>query len=98
MGRWHAHAVERVGGRVVAIVDTDTDRGAALATRLSSRPVVESELGRALRGHAVVVLHVCTPLATHVAIVAVALEVGVLVMAAMPLTHVATACATRHSL
>jgi len=98
MGRWHAHAVERVGGRVVAIVDTDTDRGAALATRLSSRPVVESELGRALRGHAVDVLHVCTPLATHDALVAEALEVGVHVLAEKPLAGDAAAVERLHTL
>ena len=85
MGRWHADAVQRVGGRVVAIVDPDPGRGEALAARLPSRPAIVPELGRALREQAVDVLHVCTPLASHEAMVAAGLEAKVHVLVEKPL-------------
>jgi len=31
MGRWHAHAIERAGGTVVAVIDADVGRGETLA-------------------------------------------------------------------
>lgn len=85
MGRWHAHAVERVGGRVVTIVDPDAARGQSLARRLASRPAVAPELGAALRDHGIDVLHVCTPLSTHEALVTAGLEAGAHVLAEKPL-------------
>ena len=85
MGRWHADAVERVGGRVVAIVDPDAVRGKALARRLTSRPAVTPELGAALRDHAIDALHVCTPLPTHEALVAAGLQAGAHVLVEKPL-------------
>ena len=97
MGRWHAHAVERVGGRIVSIVDTDGSRGQALAKGLSSRPVVEPELGRVLRERSVDVLHVCTPLSTHEALVAAGLEAGVHVLVEKPLAADAAAVERLHS-
>ncbi len=98
MGRWHAHAVERIGGRVVSIVDPDGGRGEALARRLSSRPVVDPELGRALREHAVDVLHVCTPLATHDALVTEGLEAGAHILVEKPLAGDAATVERLHAL
>ena len=85
MGRWHADAVERVGGRVVAVVDPDAGRGEALARRLASRPLVASELWPVLRGHAVDVVHLCTPLATHERLVSEAIEAGIHALVEKPL-------------
>jgi predicted dehydrogenase len=85
MGRWHADAVRRIGGRVVTIVDPDAGRAEALARRLDSRPAIERELGRALRDHPVDVLHVCTPLVTHEALVIEAVEAGVHALIEKPL-------------
>lgn len=98
MGRWHADAVERVGGRVVVVVDPDQGRGQALARRLTSRPAVDPELGRALRKHAVDVLHVCTPLSTHEVVVAEGLEAGVHVLVEKPLAGDARTVERLHSM
>ena len=98
MGRWHADAIQRIGGRVVAIVDPDTARGEALAKRLESRPAVESALGRALRAHAVEVVHVCTPLATHQALVEECLEAGVHLLVEKPLADDAATVERLHGL
>lgn len=98
MGRWHADAVHRTGGRVVAVVDPDATRAGALAGRLPSRPAIESDLGRALRAHGIEVLHVCTPLDTHDALVTQALESGVHVLVEKPLAADAPAVERLHTL
>lgn len=98
MGRWHADAVHRCGGRVAAVVDQDPSRARALAERLPSRPAVESDLGRALREHGIQVLHVCTPLETHEALVTQALESGVHVLVEKPLAGDAPAVERLHTL
>lgn len=98
MGRWHADAVTRIGGRVVAIVDPGAGRGEALARRLASRPAVEPELGRAIREHAVEVLHVCTPLPTHESLVAEGIEAGVHVLVEKPLAGDAATAERLHAL
>ena len=98
MGRWHADAVQRIGGRVVAIVDPDTGRGGALARQLASSPAVEPELGRALRDHAVDVVHVCSPLRTHEALVAAGLDAGVHVLVEKPLAGDAATVERLHAL
>ncbi|HEU4721093.1 MAG TPA: Gfo/Idh/MocA family oxidoreductase [Gemmatimonadaceae bacterium] len=98
MGRWHADAVHRCGGRVVAVVDQDAARARALAGRLPSRPAIESDLGRALREHGIQVLHVCTPLETHEALVTQALESGVHVLVEKPLAANAPAVERLHAL
>jgi predicted dehydrogenase len=84
MGRWHAHAIRQVGGRVVAVIDQDVARAGALADRLPDRPFAGSEVGRALREHRIEVLHVCTPVATHEAIARQAIEAGVPVLVEKP--------------
>jgi predicted dehydrogenase len=98
MGRWHADAVQRIGGRVVAIVDPDASRAEALAKRLAPRPAVEAGLGRALREHAVEVLHICTPLPTHEALVAEGLGAGVHVLVEKPLAGDAATVERLHAL
>ena len=98
MGRWHADAVERVGGRVVAVVDADAGRGEALARRLAARPAVATELGVALRENAVHAVHVCTPLPTHEAVVAEGIEAGVHVLVEKPLAGDAATVERLHSL
>ena len=98
MGRWHADAIERIGGRVVAIVDPDPRRGEALAKQLATRPAIEAELGRALRAHAVEVLHVCTPLSTHEALVSEGLEAGANVLVEKPLAGDAAAVERLHAM
>ncbi|MGH7570233.1 MAG: Gfo/Idh/MocA family protein [Gemmatimonadota bacterium] len=61
MGRWHADAAIRSGGRVVAVVDPRTERVRALAARgtVQAPSIAEVDLA------AVDVAHVCTPTASH---------------------------------
>lgn len=86
MGRWHADAVRRARGRVVAIVDADTQRAAALSSRIGAgaRPV--SNLRELLSGGAVDVVHVCTPVSSHEELAQLAIEAGVHVLMEKPLT------------
>ena len=91
MGRWHAHAIRQVGGRVVALIDPDVARASSLAARLPDRPAVESDLGHALRAHRIEVLHVCTPLPTHDAIARQAIEAGIPALVEKPLASDASA-------
>jgi predicted dehydrogenase len=98
MGRWHADAVQRVGGRVVAVIDPDVRRAGSLAGRLPSRPAAEQELGPALQKHAVDVLHVCTPLPTHEAVVRTGLEAGMHVLVEKPLAADAATVERLHDL
>jgi predicted dehydrogenase len=76
MGRWHAHAIRRVGGQVVAIIDSDLERAGALAARLPGRPVVTPDLARAIAEHGIDVVHVCAPLSAHEAIARQSIDGG----------------------
>jgi predicted dehydrogenase len=74
MGRWHADAARRAGGRVVGVVDPDAARGAALATASGGRSF--ASLAAALEATASDVVHICTPLATHTPLAMAALGAG----------------------
>jgi predicted dehydrogenase len=75
MGSWHARAVRRAGGRVLMVVDSDRTKAASLAARYSGA-CVASSLEAALADAGVRIVHVCTPLSTHVPIAGAALEAG----------------------
>lgn len=98
MGRWHAHAISHVGGRVVALIDPDLQRAQTLAARLPHRPVVESDLAQALRAHRIDVLHVCTPLATHDTIARLAIAAGIPVLVEKPVASNAAETEALHRL
>ena len=98
MGRWHADAIGRAGGRVVAVVDPDTSRAGALAARLSGHPVATADLARSIRDLGIEVVHVCAPLATHEAVTQEALEAGVHALVEKPLTIDAAGTARLHAL
>ena len=82
MGRWHAHAVTRAGHRVVACVDPDYAAATTLARRhdgavpYTSLGAVQCKLD---------VVHVCTPLASHRALIAESLARGCHVVAEKPI-------------
>jgi predicted dehydrogenase len=80
MGRWHVAAAERAGGTVVAVVDRDLARAAALGVGAAYL-----ELERALREHPVDVVHVCTPLESHAEVVRAALASGAHAIVEKPL-------------
>ena len=98
MGRWHAHAIQHVGGQVVALIDPDVRRAERLAARLAHRPAVEADLASAVRAHGLEVLHVCTPLATHDPVARLAIEAGIPVLVEKPLAPDAAATEALYAL
>ena len=82
MGRWHADAARHAGARLVAIVDPVSDRARAIAGAASSAC---STLDAAL-ATPVDVVHICTPLESHVALSQQALAAGCHVILEKPAT------------
>ncbi len=85
MGRWHAHAAGQLGGRIVAVVDPDDAAARALAARVRPPAATFRSLGECLAACSVDVVHVCTPVATHVPVIEMALDGGCHVLAEKPL-------------
>jgi predicted dehydrogenase len=83
MGRWHAPAIRRAGGRVVAVQDRDEFRAARLAQRTGA--TVYGDLPTLLSAAAPDVVHVCTPAESHRSLAGEALERGVAVIVEKPL-------------
>src|SRR5438067_781469 len=75
MGRWHARAARRAGGRLRYVVDRDLRRASALKGASHGARAVTT-IGAALADPAVGIVHVCTPSGTHAAPVASAIEAG----------------------
>jgi predicted dehydrogenase len=80
MGRWHAGAVERAGGTVVAVVDPDLGRASTLGAGAAY-----VDLESALAAHPVDVVHVCTPLEAHAESARAALVAGAHAVVEKPL-------------
>jgi predicted dehydrogenase len=75
MGRWHADAVRRIGGRVTVIVDPNDAARDALGRRHPEARLLP-ELDASLLGRHATAAHVCTPLSTHADIVSAAVDAG----------------------
>jgi predicted dehydrogenase len=84
MGRWHAHAAERVGAHVVAVVDVGEAAARTLAARHDDARVFRS-LGDALGAGGLDVVHVCTPVESHGQLVELALGHGCHALVEKPL-------------
>ena len=82
MGQWHAHAARRLGARVVAVADPDADRARALAGSGGAVFADPDALFEAVRP---AVLHLCSPSASHSAIIRAAIAQGIHVFAEKPL-------------
>jgi predicted dehydrogenase len=81
MGRWHAHAVTRAGHRIAAIIDPDVARASSLA-----RAYPQARVAQTLADAGDIdVVHVCTPLDTHVGLCSDALARGAHVIVEKPL-------------
>jgi predicted dehydrogenase len=89
MGRWHAAAISRSRHIVGAIVDPDAGRAAALASAYPGSQVASTLADVS----AIDVVHVCTPLETHVLLTREALERGHHAIVEKPLA--ATAAETK---
>jgi predicted dehydrogenase len=93
MGGWHAWAVKRSGGCVVAIADPDVARRQRLADRYP-RAATFADCAHMLAQTQLDVLHVCTPRETHSELAAAALAAGTAVLVEKPFAP--TAAATEH--
>ncbi|MEO6051184.1 MAG: Gfo/Idh/MocA family oxidoreductase [Pyrinomonadaceae bacterium] len=89
MGRWHAYALERSGGEVVAIVDLDIVKAQSLASRYQKSKAF-SDLEEMLALQNLDVLHVCSPTASHESIANIAIEAGVHLLVEKPLAMTAS--------
>lgn len=88
MGTWHAHAIRRTGAMVAGVVDLNSARVDALTARhRGARPF--GRLDDALKALAPDIVHVCTPLESHVSLVRAALAARCHVLAEKPLTATA---------
>lgn len=82
MGRWHRAAAQGAGATVVAIADPDPARAGRLAGKTVA---VFSDVAAMLDSTRPDVLHICTPTATHAALLALAAARGVHVFAEKPM-------------
>ena len=98
MGRWHAHAIGRVGSQVVAVIDPDVERARALVARLPGRTAVSADLERAIQDHGIQVVHVCAPLSAHEAITRQAIDGGAHALVEKPLAPDAAGTVRLHAL
>ncbi|WP_309671510.1 Gfo/Idh/MocA family oxidoreductase [Gemmatimonas sp.] len=88
MGRSHAHAITASGGVVVGVVDPDPSRATALAGTAGRVPVF-ADVASALQATTPTVVHVCTPLPAHRAVIEAALHADCHVIGEKPLTATA---------
>ena len=88
MGRWHAHALERVGGRVVGIADPDLSRAQKLAAGHQGAKAF-ADAGEMLAELELDVIHICSSTATHESIAAAALSKGIHVLVEKPIAATA---------
>ncbi len=86
MGLWHARAARRAGAAIAGFVDPDLETAGTLARKFGG--VAVASLPEVLDRADVV--HVCSPLDTHVPLVRVALEGGKHVLCEKPLAATAS--------
>ncbi len=85
MGGWHAFAIKKAGGRVLAVADPDLDSARRLASQNATARCftsIEAMLGNMTLD----VLHICTPSSTHLKIAVLAIDAGIDVLVEKPLT------------
>ena len=86
MGRWHADAVRRLGGRVTLIVDANEAAREALGRRHPGARLARTLDVEDVRRLAVAA-HVCTPASTHEGLITTLLDAKVPVLAEKPLAE-----------
>jgi predicted dehydrogenase len=85
MGYWHGRTARYLEAQPVAIIDPDARRANSLASKLCV-DVVAEDLSDILR-RGVDAVHICSPLATHVALARQAMEAGVHALVEKPLAE-----------
>lgn len=88
MGRWHANAVKKSGGRLKAVIDLDFDTAKRLAAGYANAKPF-SDIEHMLDQCDLNVLHICTPLSTHKNIAERAIKAGINLIIEKPLTPTA---------
>ena len=83
MGRWHADAIRRIGGRVSVIVDPVESARRALGERHPDARLV-AELDPAFVASQSIAAHVCTPVSTHATMVTRLVGAGLHVLVEKP--------------
>lgn len=89
MGRWHAHELTRVGGRLIAVADVNEQNAQRLAQVYRAQAF--QSLDELLAQSQVDVLHICTPLPTHADLARRGLKSGVHILVEKPLASNADA-------
>jgi len=89
MGRWHAHASNRLDARLVAITDQDPTAARSLSKRFQKASTYP-DITRLLETSSIDVLHICTPPASHTDLIYRALNSGIHVLVEKPVTPTAT--------
>ncbi len=92
MGRWHAHALVRCGGRLRAVVDPHAERARTLASSYPGARVFP-DLDALLAEERIEVVHICTPLEPHVELAGKAIAHGCHTLVEKPLAPSASATA-----
>src|SRR3990167_3467104 len=72
MGSWHAHSAKQSGAQITAVIDSDPKAAERLAARYGGKSFTTLE--QALKSTNFDVLHVCTPLGSHVELAQQALD------------------------
>lgn len=75
MGRWHASAIHRAGGRVTAVVDPNVERATVLANSLDKAQVFP-DIEVAIKQIQPDIVHLCTPTSCHMDQATLALNAG----------------------
>lgn len=84
MGNWHAHALTRAGGQLLAVVDIDVNAAQQLAQKYHAKSFATLQ---ELFSHTPIdALHICTPLTTHFELAQRALDAGAHVLVEKPFT------------
>lgn len=83
MGRWHAAAAGRSGGRVVGVCDLDRAAAAALASR--SRASSHTDAAALIESVRPDVVHICTPPSSHRSLAELCLRAGANAVVEKPL-------------
>lgn len=91
MGRWHAATARRLGAGVLGIVDADLGRANTLAAKFGARG--HASLADLFTSAEPGVMHVCTPVDTHLEITRTLLERGCHVVCEKPLARDASTVA-----
>ncbi len=89
MGRWHTHYAQLLGAEVAAVVDGSSQAAASLARR-TRKAAVFDDMGTMLATIRPDVVHVCTPLASHLPLALQAIGARAHALVEKPLTPMAS--------